>query len=358
MTTRTWFTFVGAAVVLAVPARGAAQEPVQWGFGPEVTFHTFSIVAVDPRTGETGVTVTTRNPCVGNGVPWVRPGVGAVATQGGTRLEYGNELLDLLAKGMSPQEALDQRVAADEGRASRQVGVIDLKGRTAQWTGQGQYGNKMNGDHVHMRTGLNFAAQGNSLLVPEVIDAVANTFAASEGSHRHLADRLIEALAAGHALGGDGRHGEAQSAAIVVADPRPGMSRRPDGVTVNINVCEAPDPVAEMRRIYNVSTETLGFRELSQEIGGDVYQLKVILHELGYYRPGTPELDPREQGMNVYGPDAVNAVNRFRTDQRFNTTVPGLVDRRMIDRMWERLAEKGRAEAVREKLMSSVRLSR
>ncbi len=356
MITRSWFPAIAGALLLAAPA--AAQEPVKWGAGPEVEFHTFSIVAVDPRTGETGVTVTTRNPCVGNGVPWVRPGVGAVATQGGTRLEYGNDLLDLMQKGVSPKDALDQVVAADAGRESRQVGVIGVDGRSAQWTGKGQYGNEANGDHINMRTGPHFAAQGNSLLVPEVIDAVANTFQASEGSHRHLADRLIEALAAGHALGGDGRHGETQSAAVLVADPRPGMSRRPDGTSVNINICEHPDPVAEMRRIYDTSTETLGFRELSQEIGGDVYQLKVILHELGYFRPGAPDLDPREEGMNVYTPEAVDAVNRFRTAQVWNTTVPGLVDRRMITRLWERLAEKGRAEAIREKLMAAVRLAR
>jgi len=78
-----------------------AQEPAKWGAALE--FHTFSILAVDPRTKETGVAVTTRNPCVGNAVPWVRAGVGAVATQGGTRVEYGVEALDLLAKASHPR---------------------------------------------------------------------------------------------------------------------------------------------------------------------------------------------------------------------------------------------------------------
>src|SRR5512134_2628310 len=132
---------LGALVMsLSLSTLASAQEPVAWGSGPEIAFHTFSIVAVDPRTGETGVIVTTRNPCVGNAVPWVRAGVGAVATQGGTRVEYGNDLLDRLASGMTPQEALDEVVRADEGRENRQVGVIDIKGRSAQWTGQNQYG--------------------------------------------------------------------------------------------------------------------------------------------------------------------------------------------------------------------------
>src|SRR5687767_10001392 len=106
---------IGASVA---PAR--AQEPAKWG--PSLEFHTFSIVAVDPSTKETGVAVTTRNPCVGNAVPWVRAGVGAVATQGGTRIEYGPELLDLLAKGVSPREALDRLLAADKDRDRRQIG--------------------------------------------------------------------------------------------------------------------------------------------------------------------------------------------------------------------------------------------
>ena len=239
MIPRAWSTGLGA-LLLAFPA--AAQEPAAWGHEP--VFHTFSIVAIDPGTGESGVAVTTRNPCVGNAVPWVRAGVGAVATQGGTRVEYGPDVLDLMVQGLSAAEALDRVVAADEGRERRQVGAIDMSGGTGQWTGSGQYGAEAQGDWVAERTGPSFAVQGNSLVGPEVVDAVATTFQASERSHRHLADRLIEALASGHALGRDGRHGETQSSAVLVADARPGMSRRPDQITVDINVCEHPDPVS------------------------------------------------------------------------------------------------------------------
>lgn len=125
---RAWICGVCCALAAVKPS--VAQEPLAWG--PDLDFHTFSIVAIDPRTGESGVAVTTRRPCVGNAVPWVRPGVGAVATQGGTRLEYGNDLLDLLDQGVTPQAAMDRVVAADEGRERRQVGVIDMQGRTAQ----------------------------------------------------------------------------------------------------------------------------------------------------------------------------------------------------------------------------------
>src|SRR5215204_919221 len=108
----------GLAASLVLSTIASAQEPAAWGSSRDIDFHTFSIVAVDPKTGETGVVVTTRNPCVGNAVPWVRAGVGAVATQGGTRIEYGNDLLDLIEKGVPPQEAMDRVVAADEGRES------------------------------------------------------------------------------------------------------------------------------------------------------------------------------------------------------------------------------------------------
>jgi uncharacterized Ntn-hydrolase superfamily protein len=345
---------LGAGAALAAATLSFAQEPVRWG--PDLEFHTFSIVAVDPRTRETGVAVTTRNPCVGNAVPWVRAGVGAVATQGGTRVEYGTELLDLLEGGVAPQAALDRLVAADEGRERRQVGVIDVQGRSAQWTGDGQRGAESRGDWVAEAHGATYAVQGNSLVSPDVVKAVAAAFEASEGAPRHLADRLIEALHAGQQLGGDGRHGETQSAAVLVADPRPGMSRRPDGQTVNINVCEHPEPVGELRRIYDTASETLGFRTLEQPIGRDIVQLKVILHALGFFRPGGADIDVREAGANVYTQEAVEAVDRFRAAQGWQTTVPGLVEARTIARLWQRLEEAGRADAVRRTLLEMQRV--
>ena len=331
-----------------------AQEPAKWGASLE--FHTFSIIAVDRATRETGVAVTTRNPCVGNAVPWVRAGIGAVATQGGTRVEYGPELLDLLSKGVSPKEALDRVVAADADRDRRQVGVIAADGRSAQWTGAGQKGAESRGDWTAEASGATFAVQGNSLVSPDVVKAVAANFQASEGSARHLADRLIEALNAGQLLGGDGRHGETQSAAVLVADPRPGMSRRPDGQTVNINVCEHPEPVRELRRIYDTASETLGFRTLEQPIGRDVLQLKIMLHALGFYGAGDKEIDPRSTQANVYTQDAVDAVDKFRAAQGWQTTVPGFVDARTIDRLWSRLQEAGRADAVRKRLLDVQRV--
>lgn len=320
------------------------QEPAAWS--DELLFHTFSIAAVDPATGETGVAVTTRVPCVGNGVPWVRAGVGAVATQASTRTEYGEELLDLLEEGLSPPEALARATASDEMLARRQVGVVSVDGRSAQHTGPDT--NPWAGH----RSGPNYAAQGNLLVGAVVVDAVAEAFEASEGSGRHLADRLIDALAAGQAVGGDARKGRLQSAAVVVADPREGRSRRVDGQTAHINVCEHPTPVAELRRVYDTISGTLGFRTLQQYRGVDVWQVKLILHALGYYRPGQTELEQTD-GWDLYGDEVVSAVDAFRADQGlthadFGGSPPGLVDDEALARMWSELEASGQAAGIRE----------
>jgi uncharacterized Ntn-hydrolase superfamily protein len=323
----------------------AAQEPVQWEI--PLTFHTFSIAAVDPSTGEVGVAVTTRNACVGNGVPWVRAGVGAVATQARTRTEYGAELLDMLEKGLTAEEALEKALAADDDRAFRQVGVIGIKGGGAQHTGD------ETNPWAGQRSGPNFVIQGNLLEGPEVLDAVARSFTETEGSDRHLADRLIEALAKGQAEGGDARKGRIQSAAVIVADPTPGRARRPDKVTVNINVCEHPEPVNELRRIYNRVSETLGFRSLQQFVGRDVWQLKLILHALGYYLADQEVLE-RTPSSFFYSQDAIDAVESFREAHGLSTSdngsPPGLVDSETIARLWEALEEAGKKDEVQERI--------
>lgn len=354
------FVYRGAAVaiVLSTAAPAMAQEPVAWGVASRdpLEFHTFSIAAVDPRTGEVGVAVTTRVPCVGNGVPWVRAGVGAVATQANTRTEYGQLLLDALARGEDPARALDRALAADSQANSRQVGVIAANGKSAQYSGRG------NSAWAGHRAGPNYVTQGNLLVGPEVLDAVARSFEASDGAPRHLADRLIDALAAGHAKGGDARKGRTQSAAVIVADARPGRSRRADGVTANINVCEHAEPVAELRRIYNTVSQTLGFRTLEQYAGQDVWQLKVMLNALGYFRPNEKELVRSTPDALVYTPEAVAAVDAFRAAEKLSLPAlgspAGLVDGDTVARLWAALERAGKAEAVRRSLLETTAVRR
>lgn len=337
--------------VLATPIAG--QEPSAWG--DSLTFHTFSIAAVDPVMRETGVAVTTRVPCVGNGVPWVRAGVGAVATQAFTRVEYGPELLDMLARGRTASEALRRALAADERATRRQVGVIGVTGGSAQHTGDSTSA------WAGERAGPNYVTQGNLLVGPGVLEAVAASFEATAGSARHLADRLIEALAAGQAAGGDARKGRLQSAAVVVADPRPGVSRRPDGITVHINVCEHPTPVAEVRRTYDTVSETLGYRTLEQSSGRDVWQLRVILHALGYLVTEADSLEPGA-GAFRYSQEVVDAVDAWRTDQGLSTPAvgspPGLVDGETVRALWTELERRGLATGVRDRLKRWTQIRR
>lgn len=341
-----------AALAALVVSPAAGQEPAAWG--EELYFHTFSIAAIDRETGESGVAVTTRNACVGNGVPWVRVGVGAVATQASTRTAYGYELLDLLEEGVPAPEALRRALEDDERAANRQIGVIGFTGGTAQHTGA-----EANAWAGH-RAGDTYVTQGNILEGSEVLDAVAASFESTEGSGRHLADRLIAALEAGQRAGGDARKGRMQSAAVIVADPREGHSRRADGVSTHVNVCEHRTPVAEMRRIYDTISQTLGYRELSVPAGRDVLQLELMLEALGYF-----EMEVAPEGVRRtarYTPELVAAVDAFRKAEGLTTSEngspPGFVDRATVELLWERLEEAGRATALREQFKELTAVTR
>lgn len=349
------FSPVALAAAGLLSTGAAAQPPPR-----ETVFHTFSIAAVDPETGEAGVAVTTRNPCVGNGVPWVRAGVGAVATQARTRTEYGAELLDLLAAGRSPTEALSERLGADEGRDHRQVGLVALAGGAAQHTGS-----ETRAWSGH-RAGADYAAQGNLLVGPEVVDAVAEDFEASRGSGLALADRLVSALEAGQAAGGDARRGRRQSAAVLVADPRPQGSRRQDGLSTHLNVCEHPTPVAELRRVHDAVSQKLGYRTLSLFAGADVLQLRILIEEAGCApgstrgsEVGAEEGDP---ALRVFDAGLAAAVDACRESVGLSTPAqgspPGLADAEFVTRMWERIEAEGRGEAVRRRMAPLRRITR
>lgn len=166
---------------------------------------TFSIVAHDPQAQEWGVAVQSKFLCVGALVPWAKAGVGAVATQSYANTSFGPDGLALMEQGLSAQEALDRLIAADEGHARRQVGLVDATGCVATYTGAECH------DWAGGLTGANFAAQGNILVSGATVEAMVRAF---EAAHGELADRLVTALAAGQAAGGD-RRGQ-QSAAVLV----------------------------------------------------------------------------------------------------------------------------------------------
>ena len=198
---------------------------------------TYSIVAHDSATGETGVAVQSHWFSVGSIVSWARPGVGAVATQSIAEPAYGPRLLDRLAGDEEPAAALEAELAEDDLARVRQVGVVDAAGRTAVHTGAGCIA------HAGHRQGEGFCVQANMMASPDVWPAMAAAFEASDGS---LARRLLASLDAAEAAGGDVRG--RQSAALVVV-PRAGEPWRR---TVELRVEDAEWPLRELRRLLGL----------------------------------------------------------------------------------------------------------
>src|SRR5438876_12359749 len=125
---------LGLSLTSAASAQQRAADGVVLNDEGLPQYSTFSLCAIDPTTGQSGASVTTRVPFVGRAVPHVRAGVGAVCTQASTVVEYGPRGLDLLAKGVEPHAVLTQLLAGDQARETRQVGVIDMRGRAAAHT--------------------------------------------------------------------------------------------------------------------------------------------------------------------------------------------------------------------------------
>jgi uncharacterized Ntn-hydrolase superfamily protein len=260
-----------------------------------------------------------------------------------------------MASGLTAEKALERALAGDDRAAHRQIGVIGPGAGSAQHTGS-----ETRPWSGH-RAGRNYVTQGNLLVGAGVLEAVARTFEASEGSGRHLADRLIAALEAGNAAGGDARKGRSQSAAVVVADPREGHAQRRDGISTNVNVCEHPEPVAELRRIYDAIGQRLGFRTLQQFSGKDVLQLEIMLEALGYLSRGIREGDEGEEPA-VYTVEIALAVDSFRKAEGLSTpesgSPTGLVDRETVERLWARLDAAGKAASVRERIREITAVTR
>jgi uncharacterized Ntn-hydrolase superfamily protein len=231
----------------AVPA--LAQEPVDpW-------FSTFSIIAFDPATGELGVGVQSRAFGAGAAVPWIKLGVGAVATQASANRLYGPRAMTLLEQGLSPEEVVKRLTDDDPGRASRQVAVLDVTGRSAVYTGKRVIDrNNDPKDPVHLGnyaghvTGVNFSVQGNTLASEEVVKAMASVYQSAKGT---MAERLMDALDAGQANGGDTRG--MQSAGILVMRPLPPNSESTVERVVDIRVDDAENPFQELRRLLNMT---------------------------------------------------------------------------------------------------------
>jgi uncharacterized Ntn-hydrolase superfamily protein len=207
-------------------------------------FGTFSIVAADLQAGEVGCAVQSKYFSVGSVVPWARAGVGAAATQASGVAVYGRLALEALEAEATPEDALERVLAGDEGRETRQLGIVTADGRAAAFTGRECL------DWAGHRTGPGYAVQGNILAGESVVEEMARAFEETTGP---LAHRLVAVLEAGQAAGGD-RRGQ-QSAAVVVERAGAGAeSRERIDRVCDLRVEDHLEPIAELRRLHGIWT--------------------------------------------------------------------------------------------------------
>jgi uncharacterized Ntn-hydrolase superfamily protein len=235
---------------------------------------TYSIVACDLDAGQWGAATQSKFLAVGSVVPWAEPQVGAIATQAYANPRYGPDGLALLREGLSADEVVTRLTVDDEGRDHRQLGVVDARGEAATFTGSACL------DWAGGVTGDGFAAQGNILVSSETVDALAASFMESGG--RPLAERLLEALDAAQAAGGD-RRGQ-QSAALLVVEQDGGYAGLSD-VLVDLRVDDHARPLDELRRLHGIHALLFGTTPTEDWLAVDdelASELRERLAQLGY----------------------------------------------------------------------------
>ena len=266
---------------------------------------TYSLVGCDLEAAQWGVAVQSKFLAVGSVVPWAEPHVGAVATQAYANPRYGPDGLALLRQGLGAEEVVRRLTEADDGRDERQLGVVDANGQAATFTGSGCLA------WAGGRTGACFAAQGNILVSAETVDALADTFTGTAGS---LAERLLAALAAAQAAGGDSR-GQ-QSASLLVVERDGGYAGLSDSV-VDLRVDDHERPVEELTRLYGLHQELFGRTAESEWVpvdGALRAELDERLSRLGHASldewAGVANLEERVDGDERIDPVVLDALRR------------------------------------------------
>jgi uncharacterized Ntn-hydrolase superfamily protein len=237
---------------------------------------TFSLVVYDPANGDLGIAVASKFLAVGAVVPWAQAGVGAIATQSWANTSYGPYGLEMLQQGMSPEEVGKALTVMDERASQRQFGIVDAQGRSYTYTGSSCF------SWAGGRIGENYAAQGNILAGAQVVDALAETFPQATGD---LADRLLTALAAGQAAGGD-RRGQ-ESAALLVVRAKGGYGGFNDRY-IDLRVDDHPTPIDELKRLLDLHRLYLNKSNAADLISIDepvARELQTILSKRGFAVP-------------------------------------------------------------------------
>ncbi|MFN2386633.1 MAG: DUF1028 domain-containing protein [Thermoanaerobaculia bacterium] len=272
-------SFVSAAALLLLPTPdSAAPEGAALRRDPTSVVATFSIVARDPSNGDLGVAVQSKFPNVRVAVPFAKAGVGAVATQSFANSDFGTKGLPLLELGATPQEVLTIIGRDDADLQDRQVGIVDAKGRSATFTGKKCF------DWAGGRTGPDYAIQGNILVSEATVAAMEKAFLGTRGS---LAERLLASIKAGAEAGGDKRG--RQSAALFVVRSGASYDGKSD-TYVDISVYDAPDPIAEIFRLYELQKihfERSNPADVIPVTGEDARYLQRLLSKKGFHKGRT-----------------------------------------------------------------------
>ena len=245
---------------------------------------TFSIVGIDPVTGDLGIAVASRYFAVGAVVPWADAGVGAVATQAGVNVGYGPRALELLRQGLTAQQVMDKLFAEDTfpGKDGRQLAIVDAKGNIAVVTGEAAQ--QWRG-HTKGKT---WSAQGNILVGQHVVEAMGRAF---DATNDELAEKLYAALKAGDEAGGDSRG--RQSASILVVRKAGGRNTNNDRY-VFVNVDDHQDPLGELRRLMNLQMTINHGGALNRAMGAsDFAKALVSADKLVGYAPLDPAVHVR-----------------------------------------------------------------
>lgn len=276
---------------------------------------TFSIVGFDPQTKELGVAVASKFLCVGAVVPFAKAGVGAIATQSWANLDYGIDGLDMLQKGMSPEDVLDELVSNDDKSSARQVGIVDASGRSVVFTGEDCF--EWAGGFAEM----NFAVQGNLLVSEDTVNAMKDVFLQSKGS---LAERLLAALQAGDIAGGDKRG--KQSAALLVVKEKGSYGGYTDRY-IDLRVDDHVDPVKELARLLILHQLYFTGTDLEDivTIKGDLAdEIQTMLYENGFLDRDLTEMD-----------DLLDAIQSYHLIENFDERVQerGFIDKKVVDFM-------------------------
>lgn len=311
-------------------------------FSASITFaqgirpvNTYSIVALDEETGELGVAVQSHWFSVGSLVPWAKAGVGAVATQSFVKVEYGPDGLALMKEGKTAQEALEELLAQDEGKAVRQVGMIDIHGNAAAHTGSSCI------DYAGHLIGENYTVQANLMEKSTVPQAMAMAFENADGN---LANRMLAALEAAQKEGGDLR-GKQSAAMLIVSGEPTGVFWK--DVVMDLRIEDHPEPIKELKRLIRIH------RAYDHANKGDYYmeegKTKLALNEYDQaaeYYPENPEL-PFWTAVTLAGADRVEEAlpifkEVFAKDPNLKILVPRLIkaklfsdDKEILERVME-----------------------